>query len=175
MKIFSTALFILLFSFFEKGYSQSVSGPPIVQSRNIMNTVYVEYRGNAFFGSLNYDLIFDSDYGLRIGVSPGLLLIDNENSDTESDNKYDLTGLVSAFKLIGSNSHKVEAGLGAIFGESKTQRDDDKPAVPAVVLNVGYRFITQKEKGLNFRTMFTPSLSKNGLIPWFGASIGISF
>lgn len=167
-------LFILLFISSEIN-SQPFGVPPNNTFQKTVSTFYFEVGGNAVFASLNYDLIFDSKYGVRIGISPGLLFIDSSTDNNKEDYNYDLTALISAFKLYGSASHKVETGLGALFGEAITPRENKYPAVPALFLNFGYRFSTTKEKGLSFRLMFTPSINKNGITPWCGASIGISF
>lgn len=167
-------VFVLLFISGEL-FAQSLEGPPALKYQNTTSTLYIELWGNAGLASFNYDLSFESNYGVRIGASPGLFLLDNENNDQGADFNIDLTGLISAFKLFGSGSHKLETGIGALFGEFVTPRNDNYPSVPALNFNIGYRFVTPKEKGLNLRAMFTPSISKNGLQPWFGVSVGISF
>ncbi|GAB5408863.1 MAG: hypothetical protein BalsKO_12280 [Balneolaceae bacterium] len=164
---------LLLFS--SEVIAQSIQGPPTNKFQDTRSTFYIELGGNAIFGSVNYDLTFDSKYGVRIGVSPGLFLLDNSSNNYEEDFDFDLTALISAFKLFGSDLHKFETGIGVLFGDRITPRDKNYPAIPALALNLGYRFISTKEKGISFRGMFTPSISKNGLITWVGISLGYSF
>lgn len=173
MKKHSVVLILLLIS--GRLYSQPTGGPPSNYFQETKSSFYIEFGGNAVFTSINYDLTFNSDYGVRIGASPGLFLISDLNGEQSEEYNFDLTGLISAFKLFGSDSHKFETGAGAVFGESITPRDDNYPAIPALSLNFGYRFITPREKGLSLRAMLTPTISKNGLIPWLGVSIGFSF
>ncbi len=165
----------LLVVFSKTGLAQPLGGPPDYSPSHTLSTFYFEIGGNATFASFNYDLTFNNKYGIRLGASPGLFLEEVEDDNSESDYNYDFVGLIGAFKLHGVGSHKLETGIGAVFGESITPRNNNYPAVPALVVNIGYRFVTKKYRGLNIRGMFTPSFSKNGLIPWFGASIGISF
>ncbi|MBO6524359.1 MAG: hypothetical protein JJ971_11070 [Balneolaceae bacterium] len=157
------------------GFAQPLGGPPEYSSDQTISTFYFEVGGNATFASFNYDLTLNNNYGIRIGASPGLFFAEVEDDNSESDYNYDFVGLIGAFKLHNVGAHKFETGIGAVFGESITPRNDTYPAVPALVVNIGYRFVTKKHRGLSIRGMFTPSYSKNGFVPWFGTSIGISF
>ena len=173
MKSWLFLFILMLFSI--QTNAQLLNGPPEHAYNQTISTFYLEAGGNATFASINYDLTLGNNYGVRVGASPGLFLVDHENDDPEFDYNYDFVGLIGAYKLHGIGPHKWETGIGVVFGESITPRDDNYPSVPAIALNVGYRFVTNKKRGLSLRGMFTPSISKNGIIPWFGASIGISF
>lgn len=173
MKLCFLNLFLVFISV--SSNAQSLGGPPKHIYKHAVSTFYFEAGGNATFASINYDLTLGNDYGIRIGASPGLFLVDHENDDSGSDYNFDFVGLIGGYKLHGISSHKLETGIGIVFGETITPRDDNYPSVPALTLNIGYRFVTNKYRGLSFRGMFTPSISESGILPWFGASIGISF
>lgn len=128
MKLCYLHLFLLLISV--QANAQPLDGPPDHAYKQTVSTFYFEAGGNATFASINYDLTLGNNYGVRVGASPGLFLVDKENDDTQSGYNYDFVGLIGAYKLHGSSPHKWETGIGIVFGESITPRDDNYPSVP---------------------------------------------
>lgn len=141
-----------------------------------ISTFYLEVGGNAILASVNYDLLLTSYYGIRVGISPGLIVFDEDDSNTEFDLQgSNFIGILSAYKLHGTSSHRLETGIGVVVGEFNTTKEENYPSIPGIAINVGYRFISKREKGLSLRAIFTPILSNDGFTPWIGASIGFSF
>ena len=173
LKYIFVALFLLSIQPIQ---AQPFQKPTIAKYGDTMSTFYLEIGGNGILGSINYDLILPSNYGIRVGISPGLILFNAEDSESEfSVQNFNFIGILSAFKLHGTSSHKLESGLGIVVGEINSEIKENFPAIPGIAINLGYRFVSKREKGLSLRVMFSPILCKDGFTPWFGGSLGYSF
>lgn len=170
-----------LFIFFSLATYTLVNGQQYeVQSsasgKDFTNTFYIEIGGNALLGSFNYDLVLPSSFGIRVGISPTFFLFAlEEDQNYYKEGNVDFIAVLSGFKLHGKDSNKFETGLGIVFGEATDDFLDKYGTIPGVTLNMGYRFVPVKKKGLSIRAMFTPIINSEGFVPKFGLSVGLSF
>ncbi len=144
-----------------------------------MSSMYVEVGGNAIIASVNYELIIDRNYAVRLGMAPGVFLSWNiedngEDSYYNRDETMDFVGLVSASKFFGSRKNKIETGIGFVFGDSHREKGSKIPRANGLSFTLGYRYMSLSERGLALKFAFTPIINSDGFSPWVGASIGLS-
>ena len=137
-------------------------------SRNKQNQLYLELGGNAVLYSFNYERILPDNFTLRAGISylPGLIIVEGTFFLIPVSGSY----------LIGSESSKLEIGLGATLftGTDVEIFGYDGTAETLIFLTgiVGYRYISQG--GFVFRVAFTPYYHSDA-DPEFIPSAGLSF
>jgi len=151
-------------------YETSFANEP----KEFLNSIYAEFGGAGLFLSINYDLIINKSSVIRIGATPNIFVEpDSENLGTFDQEDFKIAGIISYSLLFGKRSNKLESGIGLIFGDEIKYNDESIP--PAIFLNLGYRFVTNKVKGIAFKTSFTPFIKDKEFKPWMGISIGYSF
>lgn len=140
------------------------------------NASYVEFYGSSVYPSVNYERITNNDdYAWRIGAG------------------YDSTKAwsvpVGMFRLLGQNNHKFEAGVGMTYvkythdqlrygyneleGYTLNKIEMNRTALK-VYPSVGYRYMPHSD-GIIFRSTFSPFVTKQGLEPTIGLSLGYRF
>ncbi len=170
----------------------ALSGTSLAQVPPAPNSLYAEAMGNGMVYSINYDRLFSSAIGARVGVSytaPEMVSL-----TTFPVMVYYLIGL-------GSGSSKLELGLGLTVmlqpqyqATSFVAAPDDKIKGNSVLgtATVGYRY-QRADGGFIFRVGFTPFFGTFShekefvpyvpiqyedhfhFVPWGGISIGYGF
>jgi hypothetical protein len=170
----------------------ALSGTILAQAPPAPNSLYAEAMGNGLVYSLNYDRLFSSTIGARIGVSyaaPEMVSL-----TTFPVKVYYLIGL-------GSGGSKLELGLGlTVILQPEKQattfvgQPHDKVRGNGVLgsATMGYRY-QRAEGGFIFRVGFTPFFGMFShekdfvpyvpriyedhfhLFPWGGISVGYGF
>ncbi|MEP0106891.1 MAG: hypothetical protein ABJ356_09825 [Balneola sp.] len=172
--IVSTILFLTFFS--NLIFAQTQAAIVQYSDNDYINSVYLEFGGAGTYFTINYDLIINRSSVLRFGAAPTIFQPSMNSNRTIESNSDDLTvvGIISYSKLIkfSSSPHSLETGLGIALGDIETE---DVPGAPALFASIGYRFLTNKEKGSAIRLSFTPFIKNNKIHPWFGVSLGYSF
>jgi hypothetical protein len=138
------------------------------------NAVFVEIVGSAPIGSINYERLFASHAGLRLGV--GYL---RATSFLGNDlDRVEFPALLTA--TLGGGAHRLELGAGAVPGVLTASGAGHRVETPAAAV-VGYRY-APPEGGLLFRASVTPLVdlwdsawSGNRFVPLGGISVGYAF
>lgn len=160
------------------------------------NTIYGEVFGQGFFGSLNYDRLFNVDKHVMNSFSAGFIFA--PKSAGFGDGMY-LGVPVSYNWLFGKSSHHLELGLGFTFMATQGFASNRfENFYTYLTPKVGYRY-QRPGGGFFFKAAFTPMIGLmnvdtngpgvpgtvtlfknaagvgNGVFPWLGLSIGYSF
>lgn len=148
------------------------------------NAMYVEILGHGLFYSVNYDrVVVHDDVSLRVGA----MIISGESNDPGAEAKATLKMFpIVLTRLVGSDRHKLELGIGATIVTSKREGPEgavweSKFPIPSTsgttvvgTASLGYRY--QKQSGgLVFRAGLSPFFTFEKFLPWGGLSIGYSF
>lgn len=155
---------------------QSLPSRPYGQNPPIQST-YVEVGGAGIAYSLNYDAIFDSGWGFRIG---GGYIPEEVIHSKYSDSKYLGTDLLVVLLMgeytLGRERNRLETSFGVLFGESNlTDEYIPAPDLPGLPFSVGYRWLPRESGKLTLKVAFTPiiSLGDGKLFPTVGVSVGV--
>jgi len=148
--------------------AQRPMNPPPSSGDIPMQSVYLEFAGNGIIYSLNYDILFSNDWGLRLGTSYYPLEDDNGQYTDVGEDAF--IGLVMGYRSVGENAHKLEIGGGIVFGTLGNQRSLDVPVPPGATASIGYRFYPREDSRATFKAAFTPMVNSDG----FHARIGIT-
>jgi hypothetical protein len=143
-------------------------------SQTASNDVFIELVGSAPIGSVNYERLFGSHVGLRLGV--GYL---RATSFLGNDlDRVEFPAVLSA--SLGEGPHRLELGAGAVPGVLTASGAGHRVETPATAV-IGYRYCST-EGGFLFRATFTPlidtwdsSWKGNRFIPLGGVSFGYAF
>ena len=137
-------------------------------------SAYVEFGGNALAYSLNYDALFQSGWGIRLGGGyyPHDFLEDEFRDP--ADDSYAFLGLVMGFYAFGKSASKLELGAGLLFGTIYDQDRWNLPKPPGATFSIGYRYYPIESKKFSFKTAFTPTITSSGIHPRIGISLGIT-
>lgn len=147
-----------------------ISAPAFAQTpRMARNSMFLELGGNGAIYSVNYEYLLNDNTGLRFGgmASPA----DKDDSD---DNTSIFTFTTMLNYLAGSGKHRQEMGVGALFALASddfkgVEQFDGRGAYGTAT--IGYR-LQPPDGGFVFRIGFTPIMSADGVLPWFGISFG---
>lgn len=171
-------LFIFLFLFVTTG---SLKGQPFEKPSTYeipQQSVYTELGGNGLVYSLNYDVLFQNGYGVRLG---GTYLGSNWIDIGERRGPYrrissanSFFGLVMGLKMIGEKSSKAELGAGLLFGSVDDSEDWNYIKPPGLTLTAGYRYYPVDSGKFTFKAAFTPVITRQGIYPHFGISFGVT-
>ena len=137
-------------------------------------SVYLEIEENGFIYSLNYDALCQSIWGIRLGGSfyPFNLEPDEiHNLDNES---YAFLGLVIGQYAIGDKAQKLELGAGLLFGTIYHRQRWYFIEPPGATFSLGYRYYPDEPSYFTFKAAFTPTITRSGIHPRFGISLGIT-
>lgn len=196
----TTTLIILQLVLVTPLFGQETETP--VNSVKNKHTVYAELFGQGFSGSLNYDLMFNSEKKWKRSLAVGIIAV--PRSLGFGDGAY-IGVPVSYNWLLGTKRSYLELGIGLTtqIGEDYNLGSDQKRLsnmYTYITPKIGYRFQPSKS-GLFFRATLTPHIAlvntnfsvRNGSLmtastffnnfmnlgyrafPWFGVSLGYTF
>ena len=132
------------------------------------NQLYLELGGNSLVYSISYERLLSENFTIRggFGITPGIIFAEGTFIHIP----------VTASYLIGSERHKLEAGLGATYFAGTDVEIFGLPAGDQSLIFltgiVGYRYVSPA--GFVFRIFFTPLYSTEA-DPYFYPSFGLSF
>jgi hypothetical protein len=135
------------------------------------NSIYLELLGSGGVYSINYDRLFTPNIGGRIGFS--YLSLDKDFIIPEVTMYF---FPLSFNYFVGNGSSKLEFGVGMTFVTGQFDWFGLKGSGSIVIanFNIGYRY-QPVDGGLLFRIGFNPVVTPNGVKPWGGLSIGLTF
>jgi hypothetical protein len=135
------------------------------------NSLYVELLGNGGLYSINYDRLFTSNIGGRIGFS-----YLSFKKDLFLPEMTLFTFPVSFSYLLGEGSSKLELGAGITIVSGEFDWVNEKGSGGLVVPNLifGYRF-QSSDGGFLFRIGYIPLFTSEGVLSWVGLSMGATF
>lgn len=165
-------LLVLLFLGTTLAYSQPIERPSTAEIP--LQSVYVELGGNALIYSLNYDVLFPSNWGIRLGTGFYPHDFRDRTLYRSSDDSYAFLGLVMGTKMLGKTAHKIEVGTGLLFGRIYDREEWDFIEPPGATFTLGYRLYPAKPSYFTFKAAFTPVITRTGFHPRFGVSFGIT-
>ena len=195
-------LLILQLSLIAPLFSQESETPIPANPIKNKHTVYAELFGQGFSGSLNYDLLFNSEKKWKRSLTVGIIAV--PRSIGFGDGAY-IGVPVSYNWLFGTKRSFLELGVGLTtqVGEGSSLESSQKRFSNIYTYftpKLGYRFQPYKT-GLFFRATLTPHVAlvntnfsvRNGNLmtgnsffqnvmnlgyrafPWFGVSLGYTF
>ncbi len=139
-------------------------------NRIVRNNIYIEFLGNGFIYSLNYERFFDPQFSLRTGA---MLFTANGETDGGQASNVVLALFPIMFNyLINFGSHNLEIGAGPelAYVSAKTDLLSEKSGLDiGATLRLGYMYFPPNG-GFNFSIAYTPILSEE-----FTHSFGIGF
>lgn len=160
--------------------------------REANNSVFVEGGGAGLLYSINYERIFERDYGLRVGFGYVGLSATASSGGTTSTASASFITVPVMFNYLGisSGNHALELGAGgtAVFfsgsGSSGIVAGSASGMVPLGTLVVGYRR-QPADGGFMFRigvealigkglALSNPDPNSIGVVPWAYMSLGFS-
>lgn len=138
-------------------------------------SVYLEFGGNGIIYSLNYDALFQSDWGIRLGGSYYPPFVSEDNSGYSSDEgSTAFLGLIMGLRTFGETAHKFELGSGLLFGTIYDPTKWEFIEPPGATFSVGYRYYPKEDSRVTFKAAFTPVVNRSGFHPRVGLSLGIT-
>ena len=148
------------------------------QSKQAKNNVYLEFAGNAFFYSFNYEHHMGKNIYGRLGFSFGTVRTELAGGRERKDGTLITIPLMINF-LSGENAHHLELGAGLtpfIYSEENPDNDIFDVSGSTVLFSsvIGYRY-QKPEGGFLFKLGFTPLTNFKVFAPWAGISLGYSF
>lgn len=137
-------------------------------------SLYFELFGNGVAFSFNYDVVFSSSLGYRLGIN---YLPDDTDYRVYNRNNHShryFTALGMGVYMIGDGVHRLELGLGILLGNIVTGTGtEERVTYITPSATIGYRYHPLEMGKATFKFAFTPYLSGNRVQPWFGISVGI--
>lgn len=169
---------------FDLRYSYNLSKKQASLSRNDDNletdrykkAVFLELFGNAYLGSINFDMRINKDrndgLGVRVGFGKGHFFETDKPTNTS---RYTAIPLNVNY-IIGKKRSGLEAGLGLTPSFTfHTVSGNSQNVTLGGFANINYRLQPLKE-GLLFRLGFTPFFDRNEFEPlYLSASVGYGF
>ena len=143
-------------------------------NHDFVNSLYLEFGGAGTYLTLNYDLTIDESSVIRLGAAPTFQLNPEDQNPLKNNDENIFIGIVSFSRLLSpkKSPHNIETGIGFALGNIQT---NEQPGAPSLFLNIGYRFLSKRDKGAVIRASFTPFIDNGEIHPWFGVSFGYSF
>lgn len=168
----SLFILLLIFTLASAVRSQQLPGPAVTNIPT--QSAYLELGGLGSFYTLNYDAIWESGWGLRIG---GAYLPEETYSSQNSETSYYGTDLLVVLLMgnyaAGKEAHKFESSFGVMLGESNLEDISiSVPDPPGLAASLGYRYLPREAGKITFKAAFTPVLADGRIYPKFGISIG---
>ena len=163
--------------------------PALAQRRDASNSLFIEGGGPGLLYSVNYELLFDDDSGIRVGFSYQPLSA-AASSGGGSGKASVITVPILATYLASFGSSALELGGGATLIRADGAASGNGLAVSSAGTNVlgtailGYRR-QPLEGGIQLRiglealvgkglALSNPDPNKVGILPWMYLSIGFS-
>lgn len=137
-------------------------------------SVYLELGGNGLFYSLNYDVLFHSRWGFRLGGSMYPPSFSDRYGQNTDEGSLAFLGIIMGHRLLGKSANKLELGAGLLFGTIYDHQEWDFIEPPGATFAIGYRYYPEEPSHFTFKAAFTPVLTKTGFHPRFGVSFGIT-
>jgi hypothetical protein len=164
--------------------------PALAQQRDANSSLFVEGGGPGLLYSVNYELLFDDDFGIRAGFSYQPLSATGSSGGGGSASVSLFTVPVLANYLVSFGSSALELGGGATIIKADGAASGNGLAVSASGTTVlgtaimGYRR-QPADGGFQFRigiealvgkglALSNPDPNKLGVLPWMYLSIGFS-
>lgn len=132
------------------------------------NQLYLELGGNSLVYSISYERLLSENFTIRggFGITPGLIFAEGTFIHIPFTASY----------LVGSERHKLEAGLGATYFAGTDIEIFGLPSGDQSLVFLtgiaGYRYVSPG--GFVFRIFFTPLYSGEA-DPYFYPAFGLSF
>jgi hypothetical protein len=162
----------------------------LAQQRDANNSVFIEGGGPGLLYSINYELLFDDDFGIRAGFSyQSLLASGSSGSGSASVNVFTIPILANRLISFGSSS-ALELGGGATIIKAEGAASGNGVAVSGpgtIVVGTGILGYRRQpvDGGFQFRigiealvgkglALSNPDPNKLGVLPWMYLSIGYS-
>lgn len=166
-------LFILSLASTSAVYSQPIGGASTNMDIPIQS-IYLELGGPGGIYTVNYDAIFDSGWGFRMG---GAYLPEETYRSQSTGNSYFGTDLLVILLMgeyiTGEGPHIFESSFGLMLGESNiTNINVSVPDPPGLAASFGYRYLPEESGRLTFKAAFTPVIARGHIYPKIGVSIG---
>lgn len=137
-------------------------------------SVYLELGGNALIYSLNYDVVFHSNWGFRLGggyypasANDGVFYASSTGSNA-------FMGLIMGLRLFGKVPNQLETGVGYLFGSIDNPQEWHTIKPPGLTFAFGYRYYPTDPNKVTFKVAFTPVINGSGFHPVLGISLGIT-
>lgn len=156
---------ILLLGFHETAQAQFDF--PLKRPPQPTQSAYIELMGNGMAYSLNYDVIFKNNLGIRIGGSAFGSLHDQSQGSNDEWTKY-FTMLFMGNYYIGHGRSRLQLGAGYVIGDMGSEPGLNPPAI---TMTIAYRMLPVKDTRYTLKIGFTPFISHRTFYP----SIGIAF
>ena len=139
------------------------------------NAVYLEFGGNAGYGSVNYERIALTTKKIQLSVRAGLSTL--KIKDYRDKFNPDIV-IPLAFNVMYGKDHKLETGLGTTFINTVSVGENLSPKRTSALhgnLHIGYRY-QKATGGLLFRFCYTPLFDfSSSFRHWAGVSVGYAF
>jgi len=162
--------------------------PALAEQRDASNSLFVEGGGPGLLYSINYELLFDDDFGIRAGFSYQPLSAAGSSGGSSSVRLF--TVPILANYLVSFGSSAIELGGGATLIKAEGAASGNGLAVSGAGTTVlgtailGYRR-QPADGGFQFRigvealvgkglALSNPDPNKLGVLPWMYLSIGFS-
>ena len=163
--------------------------PALAQQRDANSSLFIEGGGPGLLYSLNYELLFDDDLGIRVGCSYQSLR-PTASSGTGSGKANLITVPILATYLASFGNSALELGAGATLIRADAAASGNGLAMSSAGTTVlgtaimGYRR-QPLDGGLQLRigiealvgkglALSNPDPNKVGVLPWMYVSIGFS-
>lgn len=140
-------------------------------------SIYLEVGGNGITYSMNYDLRFENNYGVRLGIT-GYPPTDSDRINNRSyqdfrDNQF-LFAVIMGNYFIGNQTSSLELGAGVVLGDVEDKENWSFPLPNAATFTIGYRYMNKKKWQPTFKAGLTPMIGFNGEAHMrVGISIGV--
>ncbi|MDX1638713.1 MAG: hypothetical protein R3281_12135 [Balneolaceae bacterium] len=174
-------LIITTFCWYSDLAGQSLPGRPS-EPVQALQSVYAELGGVGSIYSANYDVVFDTGFGVRIGGSylPAEFVdIDTDGPQNYNDDFYGTDYLMVTLMgsyFVGNGPNYLELSAGFMFGEKNLNDEElsiEVPDPPGMPFSFGYRYIPEKAGKMTFKVAFTPIIAEGKIYPKIGISAGI--
>jgi len=153
---------------------------PYLPQKNVSvpdQSIYLEVGGNGITYSMNYDLRFENNYGIRLGIS-GYPPTDSDRIENRSyqdfrDNQF-LFAVIMGNYFIGNETSSLELGAGVVLGDVEDTENWSYPLPNATTFTIGYRYMNRNKWHPTFKAGLTPMVGFNGKAYMrVGISIGV--
>ena len=141
-----------------------------------IQSIYGELGGSAGSYSLSYDVMFTNGRGIRLGGTylPEEIREEYYNSKSSYFGTTLLAISIMGQQYLGKGPHKLETGLGIMFGESHPDEVSIPiPDLPAIPFTIGYRYLPKDPGKITGKVALTPVLYNGQVHFRVGFSFGI--
>ena len=162
--------------------------PALAQGRDATSSLFVEGGGPGLLYSINYELLFDDDYGIRAGFGYQSLSATGASGGSASVSVFTVPILANYLVAFGSSALEVGGGATIIKADGAASGNGLAMSTSGMVVLgtaiIGYRR-QPADGGFQFRigiealvgkglALSNPDPNKLGVLPWGYLSIGFS-